>query len=316
MSSTLLGALIAEGVSSCLDQRRVSRGNFAAPFLRIFREAVSPVLLPDTARFRLALYGPAFAFAALLPICASIPFCTVVPVLDNGGDLVQIFQFALLSDILAVVSLHSLGTASGREAARARFRDSACMMIVVMSCFASLSWYLEATGVSGDTFSLNTLSLVLRDASVNAGVVAGIILFIFLILGMCGGETGFQRDGELAEYRGAQRAILSLWSVFRTFIIVALVTHIFFPWALFQPSGASAQSISWYMQALNFIMFWIAVIAVRVLLVPLCGRVLGFAHDRLFAPRYAWLLLPCLTLFAISLVMYAAVSIAAEVASF
>ena len=308
MFAVLAGALFAEGVYSLAYGKNKSLGLLLAPLRSIISQARKPVILPDTARFVPSLYGPALAFAALLPICATIPFCTTIPILDNGGDLMQIFQFALLSECLGVASVYSLGTISGDSAAEGFIRETLCVFTVLIACFATLAKYFDAAGLTGDPFSLNTIAMGIRTLPVSWCVLTGIVIFVFLILARTGihdSELGCSifEDEELVAYQGAPRAILYLWAVFKVFIITALVTHVFFPWDLFRSEMAAAGGISWYMQSLNFLAFWFTVVAVRVLLVPLCTRL--YDKMRLSLPDgLSWLPLPLLTAAAALLVIY------------
>ena len=309
MLAVLVWALFAEGLYSLVYGKNKRLSLLLAPLRAIISQARKPVILPDTARFVPSLYGPALAFAALLPICATIPFCTTMPILDNGGDLMQIFQFALLSEVLGVSSVYSLGTISGDAAAEGFVRETLSVLAVLVACFASLAGYFSAAGLSGDPFSLNTLAVGVRTLPVSWCVFAGIAIFIFLILARTGihdSELGCAifEDGELVAYQGAPRAILYLWAIFKVFILTALITHIFFPWELFRSAASTAAGgISWYMLSLNFLVFWLAVVAVRVLLVPLCSKL----FDKLcgLLPRgLGWLPLPLLAAAAMLLVIY------------
>ena len=317
MLATLAGALFAEGLYSLLYGGSRQLSQLTAPLRTIVVQARKPVILPDTARFVPSLYGPALAFAALLPICASIPFCTVIPLLDNGGDLMQIFEFALLSEVLGVAAVYSLGTISGDAAAKRFVEETLCTMTIMVACFASLAYYFESAGLSGDPFSLNTFTTGMRTLSVPWCVYAGIAVFVFLILSRTGihdSELGCAifEDGELVAYQGAPRAILYLWAIFKVFILTALVTHTFFPWGLFQSASASQEGgISWRMQTLNFVFFWLAVVLVRVALVPLCSRLFDKMCG-LLPKKLAWLPLPLFTVAAVLLVVYGASLIVIE----
>ena len=76
--------------------------------------------LPGGARRGAALYCPVFAFAALLTVCACLPICTYIPIIDNGADIVQLAQFMLLSEVFVLMSLYAAGTEEALEIARTR----------------------------------------------------------------------------------------------------------------------------------------------------------------------------------------------------
>ena len=96
------------------------------------------------------------------------------------------------------------------------------------------------------------------------------------------------------------------------FILTALVTHTFFTWGLFQSASASQEGgISWRMQTLNFVFFWLAVVLVRVALVPLCSRLFDKMCG-LLPKKLAWLPLPLFPVAAVLLVVYGASLIVIE----
>ena len=89
---TLGIAIAAEALSSMLfanDSKPLARmARLRLPITRLSSLYREKILLPDTA-VTLLLYGPILAFAALLPVCAAIPFFTFTPILSNGADLLH-----------------------------------------------------------------------------------------------------------------------------------------------------------------------------------------------------------------------------------
>ncbi len=121
MLVTLMVALFAEGIHTYLSGRSLGRRGMMVsliPLREIFRSMTIPISLPEASVVRLSIYMPCFALAALIPIAASIPFFSFLPVMDNGGDLVQILQFAALSETLAILAVFSLGQQMRRSLQR------------------------------------------------------------------------------------------------------------------------------------------------------------------------------------------------------
>ena len=113
MLVTLMVALFAESTHTYISGKNLSRRGMMVsllPLRDIFRSMTIPISLPEASAVRLSIYLPCFALAALIPIAASIPFFSFLPIMDNGGDLIQILQFAALSETLAILSILSLGT--------------------------------------------------------------------------------------------------------------------------------------------------------------------------------------------------------------
>ena len=101
-----------------------------------------PVALPGGVRRGAALYCPVFAFAALLTVCACLPICTYIPIIDNGADIVQLAQFMLLSEVFVLMSLYAAGTEEALEIARAEMRNMIRFLIPFMALCASVAAYL------------------------------------------------------------------------------------------------------------------------------------------------------------------------------
>ncbi|MCE5200917.1 MAG: hypothetical protein LLF78_00160 [Synergistaceae bacterium] len=325
MCATILSAVFAESLYYYLLYilKRNSQSSVkavASPLVLIRRAFSGTVILPETACAGLALYGPALAFAAFLPVCASIPFCTVVPILDNGSDIMQILQFFLTSEALSVLTIYSLGSPSANKSAFRLMKELACFMLPLIAFVASVSWYFNMAAPEVDAFSLNSFSVLLQGTAIGWWGTAGIILFIFIIIsqiphsGPLMGCALFD-EGELVEYQGCQRAIMQIWAVFRAYIIIAVITHIFFPWNYFKTLDTSGSGISWWFQVFNFVVFWFVVIIVRVFVCPVCWKLTEMFERKI--PCYARIMLfPVLTAAAMVLVYYEAVKLSLEAAAF
>lgn len=249
----------------------------------------APVVLPGGARAGTALFCPALALAALLTVFACLPICTYIPVIDNGADIVQLAQFMLLSEVFVLVSLYAAGTEEALEIARAEMRGMIRFLIPFMAACASIAAYLIKNGLDTDPFSFNSFSLFGQMRSMSWLGVAGVALFLISVLsqapqrGTYSGTLLLSRD-ELPDYSGAPRGILQIWSVLRSFIIVAVVTYVVFP-SEFMSTFSDQAAIAWSGQAVNFIIFWLSVAAMRLIAVPLCRALFAVIEKPL--PEYA-----------------------------
>lgn len=291
-------------------------GRPSVNFARWFR---SPVALPGGARVRTALFCPVLAFAALLTVCACLPVCTYIPIIDNGADVVQLAQFMLLSEVFVLVSLYAAGTEEALEIARAEMRNMIRFLIPFMAACASIAAYLIKNGLDTDPFSFNSFSLFGQMRSMSWFGVAGMLLFMLAVLSQApqrGASSGtlLLEEGELPDYGGAPRGILQIWSVVRSFIVVAVMTYIVFPSELMGTFGESA-AIAWSGQAVNFVVFWLSVAAMRVAAVPLCRAVVAAVERPL--PAYArGGVVYALTAAAVLLLWYEGIVLSMEAAAF
>ena len=323
MLVTLMVALFAEGIHTYLSGRSLGRRGMMVsliPLREIFRSMTIPISLPEASVVRLSIYMPCFALAALIPIAASIPFFSFLPVMDNGGDLVQILQFAALSETLAILAVFSLGTTDAQITAERMTRELVRLIVPMMAAFISIAFYYSASGIEGDPFSLNVFTMALQMSPSAPFSFAGTLIFIFVIFSQIPhSDAGFGcsllENCELPDFNGAPRSMLQLWSIFRAFLVVALVTHIFFPWAYFKGLNAGF-SISWWAQSVNFAAFWTTVLLIRVFGVTLCWKVMDILEKMFMIKNSrAWLCI-ILTTAATLLVVYEGIKISMEVAAF
>ncbi len=323
MLVTLFVALLAEGIHTFFSGRSLSRRGMAVSFIPlrdIFRSAVSPVTLPETAAVKLSVYLPCIALAGLIPIAASIPFFSFVPIMDNGGDLMQILQFALLSETFAVVSIFSLGTNESETTAKRMAGELIYLIVPMMAAFVTIGVYYSAVGVHGDPFSLNTFTKAQHMSVSSPFSLTGTLLFVFLIFSRIPhSNAGFGccllENCELPDFNGVPRSMLQLWSIFRAFLVVALVTHIFFPWGFFKGLNAGF-SISWWAQTVNFAAFWSTVLLIRVFGVTLCWKLKEMLESRIRIKNADTWLFIVLTVTATLLVVYEGIKVSMETAAF
>ena len=285
-------------------------------FSRWFR---TPVALPAGTRAGAALFCPVLAFAALLTVCACLPICTYIPIIDNGADIVQLAQFMLLSEVFVLVSLYAAGTEEALEIARAEMRAMLRFLIPFMAACASVAAYLIKNGLDTDPFSFNSFSLLGQMRSMSWPGVAGILLFLFAVLSQApqrGTDSGtlLLAEDDMRGYDGAPRGVLQIWSVLRTFIIVAVATYMVFPSELVGAFGDSA-AISWSGQAVNFVVFWLSAAVMRLVAVPLCRAAAEVLERPL--PKYArGGVLYAVTAVAVLLLWYEGIVLSMEAAAF
>ncbi len=324
MCSTLFLALIAESIDTFILNRikGIKKSNIRTlllPLRAALHSMNVKIALPETACSVIALYFPGLALAAVIPICASVPLSSLVPILDNGGDMVQILLFAVLSEVFATVAVYSLGTSCALITARRMTKEMIMIMLPLMACFSSIAAFFAVLGIQGDTFGLNAFTLSMHIESLHWYGFIGIAIFIFVIYSQiphsnAGLGCVVFEAGELPEYQGCPRVILQLWSVFRAFIVVAVVTHIFFPWGYFKGLNAGF-SISWWAQLINFFAFWVVVILVRVFIVTLCWKGME-ALERAFPRVPDFMLILTLTMTAAMLVIYEGIKLSMELSAF
>ena len=149
--------------------------------------------------------------------------------------------------------------------------------------------------------------------------ITGVVLFVLAVLSQTpqrGAVSGtlLLAEDELTDYDGAQRGILQIWSVVRSFVVVAVVTYIVFPSDLIGAFGESA-AIAWSGQAVNFIVFWLSVAAARIAVVPLCRSAMALVERPLPVDARGGAVY-LLTVAAVLLLWYEGIVLSMEAAAF
>lgn len=320
IASVLVIAVVSEKLYSILLStfyKKTGRSeNVSVNFLKMFR---TPVVIPQSARRSAALYSPVMALAALMTVCACLPICTYIPLIDNGADIVQILLFMLLSEIFVITSFYSLGSDRALDVARIHMRGMLSLFFPLMAACSSIAVYLIKNGLETDPFSFNSFSLFTTMRSMSWHGIAGVLLFAMLILSQVQQkEMRFGalllRDDELSEYGGAPRGLLQIWSIIRSFIAIAIVVYIIFPSDLITMFGESA-AVSWGGQAVNFMIFWLSVVVTRLCYVPISCALLSIAEH--CVPRFMrGGVTYILTVIAILLLWYEGLLLSMEAAAF
>lgn len=238
----------------------------------------SKVVFPESACTIVTLLGPVLAFAALLPVCAAIPFFSFIPIMANSPDLLQITQFFILSDTFAIITVYAVGSENSNYIAKRMAIDSVYLIFSMVAFFTVIATYIEIGGATTDVFRLNSVTVFNTLTTASSTIYLTMFVFVFLIFSQLPLEKYkaakyFINDASVTECQGPPRLIMSLWSLFRSFIITALVVVIVSPLpnvpVTFQPWG-----ISWIPQFINFFSFWITVIFTRVFLVSTSWAIL------------------------------------------
>lgn len=245
----------------------------------------SPLVLPDRASEYIALWAPVLAIAALFPACSSISFFTFSPLIDNGGDILQILHFVILSEFFALTAIYALGTEYAFRCAGRLAGEFVKLLVTLTASFASFALYFSALGAQGGLFSLNIYSLSLHLKSLNIPGYFAVAAFVFLSLSHsahceeCAAGDIFTELPQ-SEYNGPPRALLQVWAAFKAFLTATLITHILFPWFVFKESDLFAMN-SFLTELFPFTLFWVTVIIVRTFGVMLCHSVRRFIEKKL-----------------------------------
>lgn len=254
------------------------------PVRSIFSLLLTRILLPSCASKRFALIMPILAIAALLPVCSSISFFTFSPLIDNGGDILQILHFTILSEVFAMIAVYAIGTEYSSRSAGRMVAEFSKLIVVLVAAFASFALYFTALGAHSNPFSLDAFLTSLHLKTLRFSGHAAIAIFVFLALcysSYCEEceSSEILKELPLREYSGLPRALLQIWAAFKAFLIATLITHIFFPWFLFYESESGA--FAFWMRLLAFILFWLTVIIVRTFGVMLCHNVRIYLERKL-----------------------------------
>lgn len=271
---------------------------FANSVKSVFSLLMSPIRLPDCASPRVAIIMPVLAIAAFLPVCSSISFITFSPLLDNGGDILQIIHFTILSEVFAMTAVYALGTERASHTASRMTAEFAKLAVILTAAFASFALYFTALGIQGNPFSLDVFSPLMHWRSLDLAGRVSVAVFVFLAL--C--HTSHRDESEsgeifselpLREYCGLPRALLQIWAALKSFLIATLITHIFFPWFYFSESETGADTF--WAQLFGFMLFWLTVIITRTFGVMLCRNTRMYLEKKLPQPAVllVFLLLLC-----------------------
>lgn len=298
-------------------QRKVKTEIYPINFIK--DQCISKVVFPDSAFTVVTLTGPILAFAALLPICAAIPFFSFIPIMANSPDLLQISQFFILSDTFAIISVYAVGSENSNYIAKKMAIDSVYLIFSMLAFFTVIATYIEIGGATTDVFRLNSFTVFNTANTASSTIHLTIFVFVFLIFSQLPLEKYkavkyFIKDASVTECQGTPLLIMSLWSLFRSFIITALIVAIVSPLpnvpVTFQPWG-----ISWIPQFINFFSFWITVIFTRIFLVSTSWAILHKLQSKV-PNRFSSLVLPVFILIVMGFVLITIIMLSLNAALF
>ena len=267
---------------------------------------------------RVLIYAPALALAALLPVCAAVPFFSFFPILNNGADTLQIIQFMLLSDVVVFAVFYAVATEESFAAAKKQILNTTRLILPMLIYFVSLVAYGEALGNRSDIFSINSLSGLTMSADSSLFFAAS-FLFVFAILsGIPHLNESYAvtllENGEVRGLFGLSRFILEVWAIFRAFIVIAIMVNILFPSA-FLNHYLHISGQLWLHQFALFLCFWSITVFTRVFIVPLCWK-LSDRMAKLLPKPFSDYALWILTGSAALLMFIEIVNISAETAAY
>ncbi|MEG1502154.1 MAG: hypothetical protein RRZ70_05770 [Synergistaceae bacterium] len=218
-------------------------------------------------------YCPILAFSALFPVCSIIPYFTFIPIMENGADLLQIMQFLLLSEALAIISVYSLSSNESTEFAGKMCVDCMCLYIPILIFITSIATYRKYLGEMDRIFSLNVFPGFYENNQINLLVCLGTAIFVFLIFSQMPHKSFnkgkyFANRYDIPSFSGVSRLLMSSWGLFRTFIVMCIIISLFYTFASVKITD-TLDIFSWGIQLISFLSFWLSVFAVRITLVPL-----------------------------------------------
>ena len=267
------------------------------------------------------LFALSISFALLCSVFACIPSGAAVPVIENGGDLLQMLFSIIMSVGFVFVALEALNFSDKKYVFKKLLISVARLYIPLAACIVSIASYLETIGIAGDTFSLSLLISATPYNSMSKYGIAGLLLFGFIIFSQIYSED--KEPGEdcmlisvndMPEFTGKTRFVLQLWSLFIPYLVILLKEQIFFPWKLFVRIDKGPLT-ALLMTLAAFGVFWAVLVLLRIVVVSLCWSVMHFIKTHVSKKVY-FFILPLLVLIAMGLVFYDSIIIAAEMIAY
>jgi len=286
-------------------------------YRKIFRLYGESYSLSGQGYRKTVIFCISMAFALLFVIFASLPAGAAVPIINNGGDLLQLLYCIALSSGFVFVALFALNFNDKKQVFKKLIVSLVRLFIPFTACFMSIAAYLGAIGVAGDTYSIALLMEATPYNSMTKVGIAGLALFGFIIFSQIYSEERLQGEDcmlismyDMPEFSGKIRFILQLWSLCIPYIVILLTEEIFFPWKYFaRPTQGPIYDLLFSIG--GFLLFWIVMIFLRIVVVGLCGALMQFLKKRISSRLY-FFILPLLTLIAMGLVFYDTIKVAAE----
>jgi len=241
---------------------------------------------------------------------------TFSTLIDNGGDVLQILFFMILSEIFVVAAVCAQGTERAFRSAFRLFCEFIRLIFVLVAAFTSLAVYFSALGVQSNPYGLSTYSGLKNLQLISMPGLAAVAVFICLALcHMSASEES--RTGDVfaglpkSEYNGIPRALLQIWLTGMSFLESVLITQLFFPWFVIS-EAAFIQAYPFLARILTLALFWLTVIIIRTFGIRICGRTRTFLEAKSSPAAVAFLML-LLACAAMGIIWYEAYKAAAEV---
>lgn len=227
------------------------------------------------------VYFPAFTFAALFPVCSALPYFTFIPLLENGSDLLQITQFMLLSDAFALISVYSVANRESVFRVNKMIRDLICLYLPLIFMLTMLALYKRYLGELDKVFILDSFMSIASSIDNTVSLRVAVVMFSALVVSQIP-HSNFKRavyfvkPDEFASYSGVPRILMNAWGLFRSFLIMTIVTELFFTFVSYKLFSSTDLPV-WFVSFANFMAFWVSVLLFRVIFVPLTW----FIYDKI-----------------------------------
>lgn len=290
-------------------------------YRRIFRLFGQNYSLLEQGYRKTIIFSLSLAFALICVIFASLPSGVAIPIIENGGDLLQLLFVIMMSVGCVIVALEALNFPDKKLVFKKLIISVARLYLPFIACFISIASYLETIGVAGDTFSLALLIEATPYHSMTRIGLAGLCLFGFIIFSQVyseekapGEDCMFISMSDMPEFSGKTRFILQLWSLCIPYLVILLTAQIFFPWKYFGNYG-QGPLVALLATFAGFIVFWIGIIFLRIVVSSICWSIMHLVKTYTSTKVYAFIL-PILTLIAMALVFYDSINVAAEMIAY
>ena len=267
------------------------------------------------------IFSLSMAFALLCVIFACLPSGVAIPIIENGGDLLQLLFMIMLSLGCVIVALEALNFPDKRVVFKKLIISVTRLYLPFIACFISIASYLETIGIAGDCFSLSLLVEATPYHSMSYIGLTGLCLFGFIIFSQIysedkapGEDCMFISMSDMPEFSGKTRFILQLWSLCMPYLVILLVAEIIFPWKYFG-NFTRGPLVALLITFAGFLVFWVGIIFLRIVVASICWSIMHMVKAYTSTKVYGFIL-PLLTLLAMGLVFYDSIKVAAEMIAY
>ena len=277
--------------------------------------------LPEQGYRKTVIFALSASFALFCTVFACVPIGLGVPVLENGGDLLQMLFAITLSVGFGCIAIEALNFSDKGNVLKKLVLSAARLYLPFAACIISIASYLETIGVAGDSFSLLRLTECTPYYAMSKTGIAGLILFGFIIYSQVYSEDRSPGEdcmlisvNDMPEFTGKTRFVMQLWSLCLPYFIILLTEEIFFPWTYFVQTE-KGPLVALIITLAGVFLFWAAAVLIRIFVVTLCWGIMHFVKTHVSSKVY-FVILPLLTLIAMGLVFYDSIKVAAEMIAY